>query len=216
MAEIKKKSFAPGTMLNPVPTVMVSCGDSLEKANIITVAWTGTVNSDPPMTYVSIRKSRYSHDIIERNGEFVINLVNKALVRANDFCGVRSGRDVDKFAEQKLTPVAGENVKCPLIGESPVNIECKVIRKIELPSHDMFLAEITAVHVDEKYIDASGKIDFGKMELVAYSHGEYYGLEKERLGTFGYSVMKKKTQVRREKELRGAKRAAQRGRKKVR
>lgn len=208
-----KRTFGPGTLLSPLPTIMVSCGDIDGEKNIITIGWTGIINSEPPMTYISVRKSRYSHDIIEKSGEFVINLVNKDLVYANDFCGVKSGRDLDKFAEQKLTAIAAENVKCPLIAESPVNIECVVVRKIELPSHDMYMAKILAVHVDEKYINAAGKIDFAQMDLVAYSHGEYFALENEKLGNFGYSVMKPKTKAKKEKEERGARRAKQRMRK---
>ncbi len=214
-ADNGKRTFGPGTLLSPLPTIMVSCGDIDGEKNIITIGWTGIINSEPPMTYISVRKSRYSHDIIEKSGEFVINLVNKKLVRANDFCGVKSGRDVDKFAEQNLTAIAGENVKCPLIAESPVNLECKLVQKIELPSHDMYMAEILAVHVDEKYVNAAGKIEFGKMELVAYNHGEYYSLSDEKLGSFGYSIMKPKTKLRKEKEERGARRARQRMRKRT-
>ena len=144
---MSKLTFKPGTMLNPVPAVMVSCGDENEK-NIITIAWTGIINTDPPMTYVSVRKERHSHDIIKRTGEFVINLTTEKLAFATDYCGVRSGRDVDKFKEQKLTAEASQVVKCPSIGESPVNIECRVTEVKELGTHDMFMAEIVSVTVD--------------------------------------------------------------------
>ena len=143
-----KRSFKGGAMLNPVPAVMVSCGS--RKPNIITIAWTGIVNSNPPMTYISVRKERYSHNIIEKTGEFVINLCSEELAFATDFCGVRSGRDTDKFKEMKLTPERAEAVRCPMIKESPVNIECRVREIIELGSHDMFIADILKVHVDEQ------------------------------------------------------------------
>jgi len=191
-----KKKFKPGTMLNPVPTVMVSCGTLEGKHNIITIAWTGIVNSEPPMTYVSVRKSRYSHQIIEQSGEFVINLPSEDLTFAMDYCGVKSGKDVDKFQTQQLTPVAGDFVACPMIGEAPVNLECVVREVREYPSHDMFVAEIVGVHVEEKYLDAKGKLDFGKMGLICYNHGFYYGLQSKPLGRFGYSVMKPKTKKR--------------------
>lgn len=190
-----KMNFKPGTMLNPVPAVMVSCGDE-EKQNIITVAWTGIVNSEPPMTYVSVRKERFSHDIIANSGEFVINLTTEELAFATDFCGVRSGRDLDKFKEMKLTPVKGEKVSCPVIKESPVNIECKVREVHEYGSHDMFVADIVNVQVDEKMLDEKGRIRLDLAGLVAYNHGEYFGLKKTPLGKFGYSVMKAKTKKR--------------------
>ncbi|WP_027398283.1 flavin reductase family protein [Anaerovorax odorimutans] len=198
---MSKVTFKPGTMLNPVPVVMVSCGNS-EKQNIITIAWTGIINSDPPMTYVSIRKSRYSHEIISESKEFVINLVSKNLAFQTDYCGVKSGKDIDKFKEQKLTPIMGNNVKCPMIKESPVNIECKVKDIIEYPSHDMFVAEITAVHADESLIDENGKLQLEKANLIAYSHGEYFELKNNPIGKFGYSVMKPKTKKRIAKEKR--------------
>ena len=194
-----KVSSAPGPLLAPVPSVMVSCGN-LEESNILTIAWTGTINSNPPMTYISVQPKRYSHDIIENSGEFVINLVNVRLAKAMDFCGVRSGRDVDKFAAQGLTREKADTVSAPLIAESPVNIECKVKDIIRMPSHDMFMAEITAVHVDERYVDENGAYDFGAMDLVAFSHGKYYRLDPEELGFFGYSVMKPKTAKRRAAE----------------
>ena len=194
-----KKKFNPATMLAPLPVVMVSSGN-MEKSNIITIAWTGVVNSDPPYTYVSIRKERFSHDIVENSGEFVINLVNEDLVKATDFCGVKSGRDVDKFKETGLHKVEGDLVKCPMIEESPINLECKVIEKHEYPSHDMFLAEVVGVHVSDEYILEDGKIDYMKMGLVAYVHGEYVPLRKAQVGFFGYSVARKKVLKKRSKE----------------
>ncbi len=185
-------SFKPGNMVYPVPAVMVSCGKYGEQSNIVTAAWTGTVCSDPPMAYVSLRPERYSYNMIEETGEYVINLVTEDLVRAMDYCGVRSGRDVDKWKECGLTPVPSETVNCPAIAESPVNIECRVTQKLELGSHHMFLAEVTAVRVDGKYMDAKGAFDLNASRLLAYSHGTYFGLGK-RLGTFGYSVRKTKT-----------------------
>ncbi len=180
----------PGNFLYPVPAVMVSCADGEGKPNIITVAWAGTVCSDPPMVSISVRKSRYSYDLIRKSGVFVINLTTKKLTRAADYCGVRSGRDVDKFAECRLHAVAAEKVGAPLIEESPVNIECRVKQVIELGTHDMFLAEVVCVQVDSAYIDESGKFHMEDTHLTAYSHGKYYELGK-MLGSFGYSVRKK-------------------------
>lgn len=196
-----KRVFEPGTMLNPVPVVMVSCG-TMENPNIITVAWTGTVNSEPPMTYVSVRKSRYSHDIIEKSGEFVINLTTEELAKATDFCGVRSGKNVDKFKETGLTAEAGQKVKCPIIAEAPVNLECKVIEVHEYPTHDMFVAEIVSVTVDDSLIDADDKLRLDRAGLIVYNHGSYQGVKRGELGTFGYSVMKPKTRKRRAAEQR--------------
>lgn len=180
----------------PLPTVMISCGD-MENSNILTVAWAGIVNTNPPMTYISVRPARHSHDIIASSGEFVINLTTTELVRAMDFCGVRSGRDVDKFDHLGLTREAGDIVKAPMIAESPVNLECKVVEMKPFPSHDMFIAEIVAVHVDDKYVDENGAYDYGGMDLVAFNHGKYYRMKREELGFFGYSVMKPKTAKRR-------------------
>lgn len=194
-----KKSFKPGTLLCPVPAVMVSCGEGDEK-NIITIGWTGIINSDPPMTYVSVRPSRHSHDLIEKSGEFVINMTTEALAFATDYCGVKSGRDVDKFKEMKLTPVYGDVVRCPMIAESPVNLECKVKEVKRFGTHDMYIAEIVAMHVNEDIVDEKGKIDLASAGLVAYVHGEYFGLRKAPLGRFGYSVMKAKTKKRINKE----------------
>ncbi len=199
-----KRSFKGGAMLNPVPAVMVSCGS--RKPNIITIAWTGIVNSNPPMTYISVRKERYSHNIIEKTGEFVINLCSEELAFATDFCGVRSGRDTDKFKEMKLTPERAEIVRCPMIKESPVNIECRVREIIELGSHDMFIADILKVHVDEQYIDRSGRIRLDQASLVAYNHGEYFGLKRQPIGKFGFSVMKPKTRKRINREKQGGNR----------
>ena len=189
---MKKINFKPGTMLNPVPVVMVSCGEGRTK-NIITVAWTGTINSHPPLVHVSIRKERYSHDIIQRTGEFVINLCTENLAFATDYCGVKSGKDVDKFKIQKLTPAQCEKVSCPAIEESPVSLECKVREIHEYPSHDMFVGEIVNVQVAEELLDGEGRIRLDKARLVAYNHGEYFSLYRRPLGRFGYSVMKPKT-----------------------
>ena len=190
-----KKSFKPGTLLSPVPAVMVSCGDGEEK-NIITIGWTGIINSDPPITYISVRKSRHSHHIIEKTGEFVINLTTEKLAFAADYCGVKSGRDVDKFKEMNLTPEACEIVKCPMIEQSPVNLECRVLEVKSYPTHDMFIAEIVAIHIDDEIVDEKGRIDMSQAGLIAYIHGEYFGIKKSPLGRFGYSVMKPKTRKR--------------------
>lgn len=198
-----KRAFKGGAMLNPVPVVMVSCGDS--KPNIITIAWTGIVNSNPPMTYISVRKKRYSYGIIKTTGEFVINLCNEQLAFATDFCGVKSGRDTDKFKAMKLTAEAAQIVRCPMIKEAPVNIECRVKEVIELGSHDMFLAEIIKVHVDEQLIDEDNRIRLDTASLVAYNHGEYFGLKRKPIGKFGFSVMKPKTKKRINKEKQGGK-----------
>ena len=192
---MSKISFKPGTM----PVVMVSCG-TMEDPNIITAAWTGIVNSDPPMTYVSIRPERYSHDIIENTGEFAINLCTRDLARVTDLCGVRSGRQIDKFLETGLTREPGEHISSPLIAESPVNLECRVVDKREYGSHDMFVAEIVGVHVDDKLLDENGRLALDRAGLVAYCHGEYIPLADNPIGSFGYSVMKKKTMKRRARE----------------
>ena len=195
---MSKEYWKPGNMLYPVPAVMVSCGREGEKPNIITVAWAGTICSDPAMVSISVRKERYSHDIIKETGEFVINLVNKRLVRATDYCGVKSGRDVDKFAACGLHSAPGSVLTdCPILEESPVNLECKVTQVIPLGSHDLFLAEVAACDVDESLLDESGKLCLEKAKLIVYSHGDYLALGR-KLGTFGYSVRKKKP-VRRKK-----------------
>ena len=183
--------WKPGTFIYPLPVVMVSCGD-MNKSNIITVAWTGIVNTDKPMCYISVRKERYSHDIIAKNKEFVINLTNKQLTYATDWCGVRTGAKVDKFKEMHLTKEKGKFVKCPLIKESPVSIECKVVEIKELGSHDMFMAEILSIDADEKYIDNKGAFDITKCDLITYANGKYFTLGKQ-VGKFGYSVQKKKS-----------------------
>lgn len=176
-------------MLYPLPPVMVSCG-TMEKSNIITAAWTGTVNSEPPMTYVSVRPERYSHAMIKESGEFVINLTTERLTRAADLCGVKSGRDVQKFRLCRLTPAPASAVSAPLIAESPVNIECRVEQCLQLGSHDMFLARVIAVNVDESLLDARGTLRLDRAGLVAYVHGSYRALGRE-LGKFGFSVRKK-------------------------
>ena len=194
-----KQEFKGSEMLSPLPAVMVSLGEG-EEANIMTAAWTGIINSRPPMTYVSIRKERHSHDIIMKTGEFVINLTTEDLLKATDWCGVKSGRDFDKWKEMGLTKEEASVVKCPMIGESPVNLECKVTEVKELGSHDMFMAEIVKVHVDESIIDEDGHFDVVKAGLIAYIHGHYYTINSKPLGRFGYSVMKPKTKKRLQKE----------------
>ncbi len=186
-----KQVWKPGNMVYPLPAVLVSSVDAAGKPNAMTAAWTGTVCSEPPMAYVSIRKERYSNPVIRESGEFTINLTTEAIAHATDFCGVKSGRDMDKFQATGLTPVPGMTVKCPMVGESPVSIECQVTQILELGSHDMFIGKVTAVVVDEKYMNEKGKFDLAKAKPIAYSHGEYYTLG-DLIGTFGYSVRKKK------------------------
>ena len=185
----EKEKWSAGTLLAPVPAVLISCGD-MEKSNILTVAWTGIINSDPAKTYISIRKERFSYDIIKNTKEFVINLTTKDLVFATDFCGVRSGKNIDKFKQMNLSKQPANEVVAPLIGESPVNIECRVTDIIELGSHDMFISDILCVDVDKNLLDDKGKLDLTKANLIAYSHGEYFTLG-EKLGKFGFSVKKK-------------------------
>ncbi len=186
---MSKLKWKPGTMVYPLPPVMVSCGD-MEKSNILTIAWTGIICTDPAMTYVSIRKERYSYDIIKEKGEFVINLASSNLAHVVDFCGVRSGKNIDKFKECNLTKEPATEVSAPMIKECPINIECRVKEIKELGTHDMFMAEILAVNVDDKYLDDTGKFDMESCNLLAYSHGQYYSLG-EKLGKFGFSVEKK-------------------------
>ncbi len=186
---MSKQVWKPGTLLSPVPVVMVSCG-SMEKPNVITIAWTGIVNSNPAMTYISVRPERHSYDIIKKSGEFVINLVTRDLVRRADMCGIYTGAKTDKFKKFKMTPEKASKISAPLIKESPINIECKVDKIIPLGTHDMFLAKIMAVNVDDSLIDDSGKLVLAKSKLVAYSHGEYLELGR-KIGKFGYSVKKK-------------------------
>lgn len=183
-------SFKPGNMLYPLPAVMVSCMRENEKPNIITVAWTGTVCSDPAMVSISVRKERFSHGIIRESGEFVVNLTTEKLARATDYCGVRSGREVDKFKETGLTPIPSAVVKAPSIAESPVSIECRVTEVQELGSHDLFLAKVVHVSVDDTLLDEKNTFHLNRANLLAYSHGRYYGLGKE-VGSFGFSVRKK-------------------------
>lgn len=186
-----KQIWKPGNMVYPLPAVMVSTADKKGNTNILTIAWTGTVCTNPAMVYISVRPERYSYHMIKESGEFVINLTTEELIRATDFCGVRSGKDMDKWKECRLTEGKAVSLEyAPVIEQSPVNIECKVKSVQELGSHHMFLAEVTAVQADEKYMDENGKFELNKTGLVAYSHGEYLGLGK-RLGTFGYSVRKK-------------------------
>lgn len=194
-----KEIWQPGNMLYPIPAVMVSCQRPGEKPNIITVAWAGNVCSSPAMLSISVRKERYSYDIIKETGEFVVNLTNEKLTRATDWCGVRSGRDYDKFKEMKLTPQESSKISAPGIAESPVNIECKVKSVIELGSHDLFIAEVMCVTVDDKYLDDKNRFDMKKAKLVAYSHGEYFTLG-EKLGKFGYSVAKPKSKSKSKKK----------------
>jgi flavin reductase (DIM6/NTAB) family NADH-FMN oxidoreductase RutF len=190
-----KELWKPGNMLYPIPAVMVSCQREGEKPNIITVAWAGNVCSSPAMLSISVRKERYSYDILKETGEFVVNLTNRKLAYATDWCGVRSGKDYDKFKEMHLTPLESRFVSAPGIAESPVNIECKVRNVLELGSHDMFVAEVMGVTVDEKLLDNKGKFDLRAADLISYSHGEYFTLG-EKIGKFGYSVVKKKTSKR--------------------
>ena len=187
-----KQSWKPGTMIYPLPAVLVSCGESEQEYNLFTVAWTGTVCTNPPMCYISVRPERHSYDIIKRTGEFVINLTTASLARATDWCGVRSGRDYDKFSEMGLTAEPAAVVSAPVVGESPVSIECRVRQVIELGSHDMFLADVVNVLVDEQYINPeTGKLELERAEIITYSHGEYFRLG-EMIGHFGWSVRKKK------------------------
>jgi flavin reductase (DIM6/NTAB) family NADH-FMN oxidoreductase RutF len=185
-----RELWKPGNMLYPVPAVMVTCKRPGEKANIFTIAWAGTICSSPAMVSISVRPERYSYNIIKETGEFVINLVTEKLTYATDYCGVKSGRDIDKFKEMKLHECPGMSVSVPGIEESPVNIECKVKDIIPLGSHDMFIAEVTGVQVDNSYMDENGKFDLNGLGLTAYSHGEYFTLG-EKIGKFGYSVKKK-------------------------
>ncbi len=184
-----KQIWKPGNMLYPLPAVMVSVADKEGNPNIITVAWAGTVCTNPPMVSISVRPERYSYHMIDETGEFVINLTTEKLAYATDYCGVRSGKDVDKFKELHLTPEKAEYVNAPLIAESPVNIECKVVKKDTPGSHHIFLAEVKAVHVDDAYMDQKGRFALEKTDPIVYVHGQYYSLGK-LLGTFGYSVKK--------------------------
>lgn len=185
-----KQSWKPGNMLYPLPVVLVTVADRKGKANIFTVAWAGTVCSDPPMVSISVRPERYSHQIIEETGEFVINLTTRKLAFATDYCGVKSGRDTDKIKDMHLTLLPGEKVGAPLLKESPVNIECRVKQTLRLGTHDMYVASVEAVHADEAYMDEKGRFMLDKTEPIAYSHGSYFALGR-KVGTFGYSVKKR-------------------------
>lgn len=185
-----KQNWKPGNMLYPLPAVLVSVADKQGRQNVFTVAWVGTICSDPPMVSISVRPERYSYHMIQDTGEFVINLTTESLASATDYCGVKSGRDVDKFKEMHLTPIPAGKVKAPLIKESPVNIECRVTEVKKLGTHDMFLAKVEAVHADEAYMDENGRFSLSEARPLAYSHGRYFSLGRE-LGSFGYSVKKK-------------------------
>ena len=187
---MSKVTWKSGTFIYPLPAVMVSCG-TMEESNIITVAWTGIINTDPAMCYISVRPTRHSYEIIKKTGEFVINLTTKDLAYATDWCGVKTGAKVDKFKEMNLTKEKAKFVKCPMIKESPVSVECRVKEIKELGSHHMFVAEILAINADEKYINENGAFDISKCDLIAYSNGNYYSLGK-KIGRFGFSVQKKK------------------------
>ena len=187
---MSKVMWKPGTFIYPIPAVMVSCGN-MEKSNIITVAWTGILNTNPAMCYISVRPERYSYNIIKETGEFIINLTNKDLVYATDWCGVKSGKNVDKFKSMNLTKEKANFVNCPCIKESPVSIECRVKEIKELGSHHMFMAEVLSINAKEEYIDEKGAFDITKCDLIAYANGKYFELGKQ-VGKFGYSVQKKK------------------------
>ena len=187
MAKVEWKA---GTFIYPIPAVMVTSGN-MEKSNIMTVAWTGILNTNPAMCYISVRPERYSYNLIKKSGEFVINLTNEDLAFATDWCGVRSGKDYDKFKEMKLTKEKENHVKCPIIKESPVAVECKVKEIKEYGSHHVFIAEVLSINADEKYIDEKGAFDISKCDLIAYANGGYYSLDK-KIGKFGFSVEKKK------------------------
>lgn len=187
MAKVEWKS---GTFVYPIPAVMVTSGD-MEHSNIMTVAWTGILNTNPAIVYISVRPERYSYNLIKETGEFVINLTTEKLAFATDWCGVRSGKDHDKFKEMHLTKERANHVKCPIIKESPVAIECKVIDIKEYGSHHTFIAEVLSIDADDKYIDEKGAFDISKCDLIAYANGGYYSLDK-KIGKFGFSVQKKK------------------------
>lgn len=193
---MEKRIWKPGTLIYPLPAVMVSCGDINGEMNILTVSWTGTICTNPPMCYISVRPERHSYNMIKEHGEFVINLTTEQLAQMTDFCGVKSGKEINKFEVCNLTPVAASQVKAPLIGESPLNIECKVTEIKPLGSHDMFIAEVVAVHANENLFNPeTDAFDLNAAQMLAYSHGHYFGLGK-KIGRFGYSVMKEKTKRR--------------------
>ncbi len=186
----KKVSWKPGTFIYPIPAVLVSTGD-MKKSNILTVAWTGIINTNPAIVYISVRPERYSYNLIKENKEFVINLTTEKLAYATDWCGVKSGKDVDKFKEMKLTKQKANFVKAPMIEESPVSIECKVIEEKNFGSHTTFFAKVLAINASEDFIDEKGAFDISKCNLIAYANGGYYSLGK-KIGKFGFSVQKKK------------------------
>jgi len=185
-----KQLWKPGNMLYPLPVVLVSCGEEGKAPNMLTVAWTGTICTNPAMAYISVRPERHSYDMIKNSGEFVINLTTASMVKEVDFCGVRSGRDMNKFEKTGLTPVKGQLEYAPLIKECPVNIECKVKEIKELGSHHMFIGDVQGVNIEDAYMDSTGKFHLNDSDLIIYSHGEYFSMG-ERLGSFGYSVKKK-------------------------
>jgi flavin reductase (DIM6/NTAB) family NADH-FMN oxidoreductase RutF len=184
-----KLLWKPGTLLYPVPAVLVGCGDIDGVRNLITIAWAGTIASEPAMLSISVRRERYSYELLEATAQFTVNLPTRKMVRAVDYCGVKSGREVDKFKETGLTPWRAETVKAPLIAEAPLGLECRVEQVIPLGSHDLFLAKISGVQVDESLVDQNGRLDLGKADLITYSHGSYWTL-KEPVGSFGFSVKK--------------------------
>lgn len=191
--KITKESWKPGTLIYPLPAVLVSVGDSPENYNLLTIAWTGTICTNPPMCYISVRKERHSYDILRRTGEFVINLTTEEMAHATDWCGVRSGKDYNKWEATKLTPMANSHVAAPLVAESPLSICCKVRQVMELGSHDMFIADVVGIEADTRYIDPeTGKFSLDKARPIVYSHGEYYTLG-ELIGHFGWSVKRKST-----------------------
>ena len=191
MENFKKQSWKPGTLIYPLPAVLVSCGATPEEYNMLTIAWTGTVCTDPPMCYISVRKERHSYDIIRRTGEFAINLTTEDMARATDWCGVRSGRNENKWAATGLTPMATSHLSAPIVAESPLSICCKVRQVIELGTHDMFIADVVGIEADERFIDPeTGKFSLDKAKPIVYSHGEYFTLGK-LIGHFGWSVRKK-------------------------
>ncbi len=187
---MSKIIWKPGTFIYPLPVVMVSCG-TMESSNIITVAWTGILNTNPAICYISLRPDRYSYDIIKNTGEYAINLTNQDLAYITDWCGCKTGAKVDKFRDMKLTKQKANYIKCPLIQQSPVSIECKVKEIKELGSHHVFISNILSIDAEEKYIDSKGAFDISKCDLITYSNGHYYSLGK-KIGKFGYSVKKKK------------------------
>lgn len=187
---MSKVFWKPGTLLYPLPVVLVSCGNATTGYNLITIAWTGTICTDPAMLYISLRPSRFSYDLIKKTGEFVVNLTTEKLVYATDFCGVRSGREVDKFVKCQLTPEPAMHVGAPLVKQSPIHLECRLLEIKPLGSHDMFLAQVVGLGADAIYLDEKGALDMKKAALITYSHGKYYALGRQ-CGHFGYSVKKR-------------------------